>query len=87
MLLPVALNNGGLGSTSDFDSLQSRQNGPKPLRGPFGICWGSIWGLLGGHRGTLGVFLGSIKRFVESYFGGPIRDLLEGSLLSVTIEP
>ena len=40
MLVPVALNNGGLGSTSDFDSLQSRHNGAKSiggLWGPFGV--------------------------------------------------
>ena len=60
MLLPVALNNGGLGSTSDFDSLQSRQNGPKPLRGPFGICWGSIFGVSCGlFVGVVGVHRGA----------------------------
>ena len=55
------------------------QNHWEVLRGgPLGVYCGAI----GGHRGPLGplgVFLGSIKRFDESYFGGSIRDLLEGS--------
>ena len=46
MLLPVALNNGGLGSTSDFDSLQSRHNGAKSI-GVYGVLLGSDGQLMG----------------------------------------